>query len=213
VFEAERGRLIERLVRSGYLRSDKVIEAMAKVPRHRFLPEDVGASAYADRPLSIGLGQTISAPHMVAIMTELLGIEPDSCILEVGTGSGYQAAVLAELAPEGHVYSVERIRELATRANASLQELNYGNVEVMTGDGTLGWAKHAPYDRIMITAASPTVPKPLVDQLSDGGRLLIPVGGRWSQTLIEVCKDEVGVVDERRHGGCVFVPLVGEKGW
>jgi len=211
--DGERDRFIDRLVSNGYLKSERVIKAFGSVPRHLFVPEEIRDVAYDDCPQPIGFNQTISAPHMVAIMTELLDVRPDSGILEVGTGSGYQAAILAELAPQGLVVSLERVPELADRAGRTLRELGYGNVRVVEGDGTLGFRECAPYDRILVTAAAPAVPKSLVGQLAAGGRLLVPVGGRWSQTLLEVDRDGRGRVSERSHGGCVFVPLIGREGW
>ena len=177
------------------------------------MPSNARDSAYYDAPAPIGGGQTISAPHMVAIMTELLEVGHGSRILEVGLGSGYQAAILAELADEGLVVSVERVPELADRASRLLSGLGYDNVRVVVGDGTLGEPNHAPYDRIIVTAASPKVPEALKDQLKKGGMLLIPVGGRWSQTLVEIDKTEDGRLETIDHGGVVFVPLIGKDGW
>ncbi|MBD3388087.1 MAG: protein-L-isoaspartate O-methyltransferase [Candidatus Altiarchaeales archaeon] len=211
--DEERRELVERLVSRGYLKSKRVIEAMSRVPRHLFMPGGIRDRAYADTPQPIGSNQTISAPHMVAIMTELLDVREDSHILEVGTGSGYQAAILAELAREGDVVTVERVPELAERSRELLRSLRYDNVEVVDADGTMGHAGKAPYDRILVTAASPGVPKALADQLADDGRMLIPVGGRSGQTLLEIRKDASGRPEEICHGGCVFVPLIGEDGW
>ncbi|MDD5112014.1 MAG: protein-L-isoaspartate(D-aspartate) O-methyltransferase [Candidatus Altiarchaeota archaeon] len=211
-FVAKRRRLVECLVSEGYLRSRRVIDAMLGVPRELFVPEDARAGAYADCPMPIGFGQTISAPHMVALMTELLGLEDDSVVLEVGSGSGYQAAVIAAAAPDGFVYSVERIESLADFARDNLASCKIRNVEVVSGDGTLGYVRKAPYGRIIVTAAAPGVPESLLGQLSDGGRLLIPVGDRFLQDLVEV-RNEGGKFVEKHHGGCVFVPLIGEEGW
>jgi len=212
-YGAERRRMVEGLVRRGYLREGRVFEAMLKVRRHLFVPEESTGYAYVDSPQPIGCGQTISAPHMVAMMTELLDVERESRVLEVGLGSGYQAAVLAELAGEGMVVSVERVPELAEMGRRTLAAEGYVNVRVVVGDGTLGWPKEAPYDRIIVTAAAPHVPSALVGQLAPGGRMLLPAGGRWSQTLTEVVKDAGGMVRETTHGGCVFVPLIGVDGW
>jgi len=209
----DREMLIRRLVSEGCLRSQRVIEVMRKVPRHEFVPDDVCKSAYIDAPQPIGCNQTISAPHMVAIMTELLDVNANSNVLEIGTGSGYQAAILAELAKEGRVVSVERIKTLADRTRGLLQRLGFGNVIVVEGDGTIGCPDYSPFDRIIVTAAAPDVPPALIAQLSKGGRMLVPVGGRWSQTLLEVGKDMGGGVQARPHGGCVFVPLIGHAGW
>jgi len=204
--------MVGRLIQQGYLRSGKVIKAFKAIPRHLFVPAKLRHHAYEDRPLPIGCGQTISAPHMVAIMTELLDVQGDSTVLEVGTGSGYQAAILSQLT-KGKVTSLERLGELSTGAFQALKTLGCDNVEALTSDGSVGYPPHAPYDRVIVTAASPTIPKELVDQLADGGRLLIPLGSRYQQTLIELVKDVKGEITEFEHGGCVFVPLIGEKGW
>lgn len=210
--KSQRRRLVEGLVSQGYLKTKAVIDAMLIVPREIFVPEDLKASAYADTPLPIGHGQTISAPHMVAIMTEKLQLRVDSIVLEIGAGSGYQATVLAGIAKEGFIYTVERIPSLVEIARRNLGLCGVENVEVIASDGTLGYKEKSPYDRIIVTAAAPKIPKALVKQLKDGGLLLIPVGDRFLQTLIEVRKEEDRVV-EKSHGGCVFVPLVGEDGW
>jgi len=187
-----------------------VLAAMRKVPRHLFVPRECEQSAYDDRPLPIGHGQTISQPYMVAVMTQALKLEGDERILEVGTGSGYQAAILAEIAD--HVVSVERIPELAERATRILRNLGYVNVEVIVGDGSRGYAERAPYDGIIVTAGAPDIPQVLIDQLADGGRLVIPVGNSFQQTLTRVTRrgDETKI---ERLEGCVFVPLVGKYGW
>lgn len=210
--ERERKALVGRLVSSGYLRRSDVVEAMLRVPRHRFVPESKQGSAYVDTPLGIGHGQTISAPHMVAMMTEHLELEPQHKVLEIGAGSGYQAAVLAELLSEGVLYTVERIPELAERAEKVLQELGYSNVHVIVGEGTQGYEVEAPYDRIIVTAAAPHIPQPLLSQLKMGGKLLIPVGGRMLQELMLVVKEEKEF-KKKNLGGCVFVPLIGKDGW
>lgn len=207
----DRKRLVEGL-KGSYLKNPKVVEAMLKVPREEFIPPYQKDHAYLDQPLSIGYGQTISAPHMVAIMTELLDVKHGQHILEVGSGSGYQAAILAELVGNGKIYTVERIPELAQMAKENLEKTGYMNVEVIHSDGTIGYEKEAPYDRIIVTAAAPRVPKALVEQLKEGGILLIPVGNRMFQDLKMVKKKE-GKISERSCGGCVFVPLVGEDGW
>ncbi|HHQ45133.1 MAG TPA: protein-L-isoaspartate(D-aspartate) O-methyltransferase [Candidatus Altiarchaeales archaeon] len=194
------------------MHTPKVVEAFRKVERHLFIPQNLHAEAYADHPLPIGCGQNISAPHMVAIMTELLEVEEHSNVLEVGCGSGYQAAILSEICGKGGVVSVEYVPQLAERAGEKLRNLGYSNVKVVWGDGTLGYPEKAPYDRIIVTAAAPKIPKPLVKQLSEGGRMLIPVGGRQIQTLVEVSRID-GKILEKNHMDCVFVPLVGEEGW
>ncbi len=221
-YEGERRRLVELLRSSGYIRSDRVERAMLSVPREEFVPEDLRSLAYIDRPLPIGWGQTISAPSIVAYMTELLDARVGDKVLEVGTGSGYQAAVLAEVvAPSseprdrwGHVYSIERIPELAEFARRNLERTGYADrVTVIVGDGSKGYEPEAPYDRIIVTAAAPKVPEPLVDQLKPGGRLVIPVGPRFAQELIVVEKDPDGKVRVRRDLEVIFVPLVGDYGW
>jgi protein-L-isoaspartate(D-aspartate) O-methyltransferase len=183
---------------------------MGSVPRHRFVPPDELAWAYADGPLPIGHSQTISQPFIVALMTELLELTSTARVLEVGTGSGYQAAVLGELALE--VHSVELIPELAHKAKAILNSLGYTRVHVHLGDGSLGWKEAAPYDGIIVTAASPQVPPPLLEQLAEGGRLVIPVGGRGSQVLEVVRRAGTKFVHERNIP-VAFVPLRGEHGW
>ncbi len=212
-FERLRARLISQLRRQiggGYI-SEQVLAAMGNVPRHLFVRESDRSNAYEDYPLSIGHGQTISAPHMVGIMCSLLKIEKGMKILEIGGGSGYHAAVLAELTgPGGMVYSVERITELAEFARQNLTDAGYKNVVVTTGDGTLGLSEHAPYDCITVACAAPAVPQPLVDQLKRGGRMTIPIG-KYTQELYLVHKNDV--ISKEKSGGVVFVPLIGEYGF
>ena len=191
----------------------RVLEAMRKVPRHAFVPDDLVDQAYADRPLPIGEGQTISQPFIVGYMTEALGPKPDERVLEIGTGSGYQAAVLAELV--GEVYTIEIIEPLAERAAAVLDRLGYRNIHVKVGDGYQGWPEHAPFDAIIVTCAPDHIPEPLAHQLKIGGRIVIPVGadvgGRFwaAQELIVVRKTERGLVREKRMD-VRFVPMTGE---
>ncbi len=192
------------------IRDPRVLDAMSRIPRHLFVDEPMKSRAYDDAALPIGSGQTISQPYMVALMTELLELRGDEKVLEVGTGSGYQAALLAELARE--VYSIERMESLARKAGERLRELGYQNVQVIVGDGTAGLPEKAPFDRIIITAGTPEVPEPLKEQLADGGILVAPVGGRFSQQLVRLRKGEGGMSVEY-HTPCVFVPLVGEYGW
>jgi protein-L-isoaspartate(D-aspartate) O-methyltransferase len=212
-FERLRGRLVDQLRRQiggGHI-SEQVLAAMGNVPRHLFVRESDIANAYEDYPLSIGHGQTISAPHMVGIMCSLLEIEKGMKILEIGGGSGYHAAVLAELTgPYGMVYSVERVTELAEFARQNLTDAGYKNVVVTTGDGTLGLSEHAPYDCITVACAAPAVPQPLVDQLKRGGRMTIPIG-KYTQELYLVHKNDV--ISKEMSGGVVFVPLIGEYGF
>jgi protein-L-isoaspartate(D-aspartate) O-methyltransferase len=191
--------------------SRRVLAALERVPRERFVPQGARSHAYSDHALAIDHGQTISQPYMVAVMTQALELEGRERVLEVGTGSGYQCAVLAELASE--VFSVERIPELAEVASSLLAELGYANVRVRAGDGTLGWPEEAPFDAIVVTAAAPEPPPSLLAQLSpDGGRLVVPVGDRELQHLAVV--ERHGTEYVTRHSiGCRFVPLVGEQGW
>ena len=212
-FESARARLIGRLRRKvGIDRiSEQVLDAMMAVPRHLFVCGSDMAHAYEDYPLSIGQGQTISAPHMVGIMCSLLDIEKGMKILEIGGGSGYHAAVLAELTgPDGVVYSIERVSELVEFARQNLRNAGYENVVVTAGDGTLGLSEHAPYDRITVACAAPAIPPPLVDQLKRGGKMVIPVGD-YMQELYLVHKNDV--VSTENSGGVVFVPLIGEYGF
>lgn len=218
-FETQRRRVVESLVLMGYVKNPRVIKALLSVPRELFVPDHMREYAYVDSPLPIGHGQTISAIHMVAIMTEELDPEPGNKVLEVGTGSGYQAAVLAEIvakqdqARTGRVYTIERIRELVEQAKRNLTRAGYVEyVEVIHGDGTLGYPSKAPYDRIIVTAAAPEVPKPLLDQLAEGGRLVIPVGDLYVQRLLVIDKRN-GNLYKRYSIECIFVPLIGEYGW
>ena len=214
VLEGQHKRLVDSLKQRGYITSKAVEEAMLRVPREEFLPKGVREEAYVDSPLPIGEGQTISAPHMVAIMAENLALAPGQKVLEIGTGSGYHAAICAELvSPEGHVWTVERISSLASFAEANLKKTGYSKlVTVIFGDGSRGLPKEAPYDRIFVAAGAPDIPKPLTDQLKDGGKLLVPVGGRYYQDLIRVTRNGARLGKENL-GGCVFVPLIGEYGY
>ena len=207
-FEIQKNRLIEELRQHGI--SDRVLDAMKSVPRHLFVPERERRNAYADYPLPIGWGQTISAPHMVAIMCDLLDIQDGMKILEIGAGSGYHAAVMAVLAGSGHVYAVETIEGLAMFARDNLQKAGISNVTVIVEDGSLGFAGFAPYDRISVACAAPEILDTLTDQLKPGGKLIIPVGKHF-QELYLVTKTD-GLKKEAK-GGVVFVPLVGKKGF
>ena len=209
-FPDRRQRMVDGQIASRGVRDPRVLDAMRDVPRHRFVADDAQFQAYEDRPLPIGAGQTISQPYMVAAMTELLSPQPSSVVLEIGTGSGYQTAVLAHLA--AHVTSIERHAPLADRAGRILEMLGYANVRVLVGDGTEGHTAGAPYDRIMVTAGAPGVPDSLKRQLADGGRLVIPVGPPGFQRLVLV--ERRGFAFDVTEGeGCVFVPLVGREGW
>lgn len=186
----------------------RVFEVLSAVPRHAFVPEELVDCAYANHPLPIGHGQTISQPYIVALMTALIQPEEEDVVLEVGTGSGYQAAILSRLVKQ--VYSLEIIDTLAAQASQRLQQLGYDNVEVCTGNGHLGWPEHAPYDAIVVTAAAPSVPRALIEQLKPGGTLIIPVGGRhFGQDLLKINKDEYGRLSERSILPVIFVPLTG----
>jgi protein-L-isoaspartate(D-aspartate) O-methyltransferase len=198
------------LLRSRGIQDQHVLKAMAEIPRHLFVPEALEGQAYGDHALPIGEMQTISQPYMVARMTELLEVNKDSSVLEIGAGSGYQTAVLSVVS--GRVYSIERISELARRAQSNIRRLGCYNATVKAFDGTIGWSEHAPYDAILVAAGGPDIPDPLVAQLAIGGRLVIPVGDTEQQTLVRVIKTESGVVRED-HGACVFVKLIGRYGW
>ncbi len=202
--------MVKQQIAARGVEDPRVLEALLKVPRHLFVPPHLVDRAYDDSPLPIGEGQTISQPYMVAWMTELLELGEDSRVLEVGTGSGYQAAVLCELARE--VCTIEKIPELAREAERRLLSLGYRNFRVRVGDGTLGWPEEAPFHGIMVTAGAPSVPQPLMEQLADGGRLVIPVGPSGMQ-MLTVIKREGRSFTRSDEGSCVFVPLVGEHGW
>jgi protein-L-isoaspartate(D-aspartate) O-methyltransferase len=203
-FGARRARMVVEQIEARGVGDRRVLDAVARVPRHLFVPVGLREEAYDDCPLPIGLGQTISQPYIVAYMTELLRIDPRHRVLEIGTGSGYQAAVLAELA--GQVFSVELLPELADRARTTLEATGYGKVRVLTGDGYRGWPEHAPYDRIIVTAAPPEVPRALIDQLADGGRMVIPVG--TSMQYIRLITRRGERVSEDTTIAVRFVPLV-----
>ncbi len=209
-FEKERMAMVEEQLRRRGIRDNRVLEAMSKVPRHIFVPEAHKGASYEDRPLPIGEGQTISQPYMVAIMTQSLELGGEERVLEIGTGSGYQTAILAELAKE--VCTIERIPQLLERAQSTLQSLGYINIFFRIGDGTKGWPEKAPFDGIIVTAGAPEIPQTLLAQLADGGRLVIPVGPRYTQTLYKVTRRGKNYKEEDITG-CVFVPLLGEYGW
>ena len=190
---------------------DKVLQAMSRVPREIFVPEVIRSQAYDDTPLPIGKGQTISAPHMVAIMCDILDLQKGMNILEIGGGSGYHAAIMADIVgPEGHVYSVERVPDLVGQARENLRLAGILNVTVVEGDGSAGLPEHAPYDRISVAATAPAVPEPLKNQLKKGGKLVIPVGAGYQELLLVTRKNGF-VVEEKM--GVVFVPLIGEHGF
>jgi protein-L-isoaspartate(D-aspartate) O-methyltransferase len=203
--------MVETQIVGRGVRDQRVIDAMLKVPRHLFVQEAMSAQAYSDSPLPIGYRQTISQPYMVALMTELLALEGTEKVLEIGTGSGYQSAILAMLA--GHVYTVERIRELALRARQTLDGLGLLNVNLRITDGTTGWEDAAPFDAIMVTAGAPDIPEVYLEQLALGGRLVIPVGSETDQSLVRVVRLPDGSFVREDHGGCRFVKLIGRYGW
>ncbi len=209
-YEKERNRMVEEQIIARGVKDERVLAAMRKVPRHEFLPEGIRGMAYQDSALPLGEAQTMSQPYMVALMTELLELTGAERVLEIGTGSGYQAAVLSELCEK--VYTVERIKKLADRARESLDRLGYRSVAIKVYDGTYGWKEMAPFDAIMVTAGAPDVPAPLVEQLKEGGRMVIPVGERFGQTLLKIVKTPAGPVTERSIP-CMFVPLIGNHGW
>ena len=213
-FELERKKLVDSLVRRGYISKPEVIRAMMKVPRHFFVPKAIENHAYHDCPQQIGEGQTISAPHMVGIMVEKLDLKPGQRVLEVGGGSGYHSAVVAEIVGEkGHVYSVEFIQALVRMGKENIKKCGLDNiVTILPGDGSQGLLKYAPYDRIFVTCASPDLPEPLLKQLKDRGKLLIPTGSRYYQTLI-YCEKKGKKIIRKDYGGCVFVPLRGKYGF
>jgi protein-L-isoaspartate(D-aspartate) O-methyltransferase len=211
MFEQQRERLITTLMKEGYIKSEQVKSAFLTIPREAFIPASLQNYAYVDTPLDIGQGQTISAPHMVAIMCEALDLVEGQKILEIGTGSGYHAAIVAQLVGKtGKVYSIERFDFLAKNATENLKKVGITNITVKVGDGSGGLPLYQPYDRIYVTCAAPDVPPPLLEQLQDPGKLLVPVGDMYCElTLLEKKK---GTINSRQLGGCVFVPLVGKYG-
>jgi protein-L-isoaspartate(D-aspartate) O-methyltransferase len=209
LYQPQRARMVE-LLKSRGIKNESVLQAMREIPRHLFVPEALAAKAYGDHALPIGDMQTISQPFMVARMTELLEVDKDSTVLEIGAGSGYQTAVLSAVA--GRIFSLERISELARQGQANIRKIGCYNATIKCFDGTLGWSEHAPYDAILVAAGSPDIPEPLVAQLKVGGRLVLPVGTTDQQTLVRIIKTEDGVVREN-HEYCVFVKLIGRHGW
>ena len=210
-YSIARRRMVEDQVLARGVKDQRVIDAMLRVPRHLFVPDALAAQAYSDFPLPIGDRQTISQPYMVAVMSEALQLQGDEKVLEIGTGSGYQAAVLALLARQ--VFSLERIPALARQARRILDNCGFARVNVRVTDGTFGWEEEAPFAGIVVTAGAPTVPQPYRDQLAIGGRLVIPVGDRVSQLLVRVTRISEREFREERLCGCRFVPLVGGLGW
>jgi len=211
MYKQERERLVTNLYSEGYIKTEPVKQAFLTIPRETFLPESLKNFAYVDIPLDIGQGQTISAPHMVAIMCESLDIKNGQKVLEVGTGSGYHAAIVAQLIGEtGQVYTIERFESLAKKAKENLKKIRCTNVIVEVGDGSCGLPSYQPYDRIYVTCAAPYLPQPLIDQLQDYGKLLVPIGDKFCELIL--LEKEKGKSVIHRLGGCVFVPLVGKYG-
>lgn len=202
--------MVQKQLVSRRITDRRVLAAMEEVPRHFFVDKGLRDEAYDDTPLSIGQGQTISQPYMVAVMTQLLELKGDERVLEIGTGSGYQAAVLTRLCR--WVYTIETFEKLSMKARQAIDLCGYTNITFMVGDGSRGWPSEAPFDAIMVTAGAPDIPRPLIEQLREGGNLVIPVGDRWSQTLKRVIKTSKGF-DVENHTGCRFVDLTGEHGW
>jgi protein-L-isoaspartate(D-aspartate) O-methyltransferase len=209
-YEEMRGRMVDEQIMGRGIADKRTLDALRKVPRHEFVPEKLRMSAYSDYPLPIGSGQTISQPYMVALMTERLGLKGDEKILEIGTGSGYQTAILAELCRQ--VYSIERFEGLAEVARGILARLGYVNFKIKVGDGTLGWEEFAPYDGAIVTAGAPGIPESLAAQIKEGGRIVIPIGSEFSQVLT-VAEKTGKIVNASPVCGCMFVPLIGKEGW
>lgn len=209
-FARERDQMVTEQLEVRGIKDKRVLAAFRKVSRDNFIPLEYKAESYGDHPVPIGSGQTISQPYMVALMTECLDLKETDRVLEIGTGSGYQAAILAELC--SGVYTIERFSSLTERARGVLDELGYSNINLKVGDGSCGWEEYAPYNGIIVTCGAPSVPAPLKEQLAVGGRLVIPVGGGFSQTL-KIIEREESRFKETEVCGCVFVPLVGKYGW
>jgi protein-L-isoaspartate(D-aspartate) O-methyltransferase len=209
-FHIARKKMLEQQLIARGIRNPRVLEAMGRVPRHEFVDPGMAAQAYLDHPLNIGCKQTISQPYIVGLMTQSLGLKGSEKVLEIGTGSGYQTAILAELTKQ--VFSVERVNTLSNRARMALYRLGYSNVSLRIGDGTTGWPEEAPFDAILVTAGAPEVPQVYADQLAEGGRLVIPCGDEAAQDLMRVRKVDGRLVEENL-GACRFVKLLGQHGW
>ena len=209
-FDLSRERMVKNQLIARGIKDKKVLQAMSKIPRHLFIEDALYGEAYNDHPVPIGEKQTISQPYIVALMTEALKLKGDEKTLEIGTGSGYQTAILAELS--SRVYTIERIKSLLGKARKLLAQLGYDNILFKAFDGTLGWKEYAPFDAIMVTAGAPHIAKPLIDQLADNGRMIIPVGDRYSQELIKVIRKGKDL-EQESLGGCRFVNLIGVHGW
>ena len=209
-FNLSRERMVKNQLVTRGIKNKRVLQAMSKVPRHLFIEDALYGEAYNDHPVPIGEKQTISQPYIVALMTEALELKGNENTLEIGTGSGYQTAILAELT--SRVYTIERIKSLLGHARKLLSHLGYDNILFKAFDGTLGWKEYAPFDAIMVTAGAPHIAKPLIDQLADNGRMIIPVGDRYSQELIKVIRKGKDL-EQKSLGGCRFVNLIGAHGW
>lgn len=209
-FDDLRERMVQEQLRARGIADERVLGAFLRVPRHEFVPPDLQSQAYADRPLPIGNGQTISQPYIVALMLTCLRLQGHERVLEIGAGSGYQTALLSELGLE--IFSIERLPDLMCDVSERLARLGFENVQVSTGNGTLGWPEHAPFDAIIVSAAAPQVPAPLVKQLGDGGRMVLPVGPQDGQMLVAIEKRGERLL-RSDVAPCVFVPLIGEHGW
>jgi protein-L-isoaspartate(D-aspartate) O-methyltransferase len=210
-FDISRKRMVDTQLIARGIADRRVIEAMLKIPRHLFVQEAMAAQAYNDTSLPIGEKQTISQPYMVALMTELLALSGGETVLEIGTGSGYQAAVLSQLVRR--VYTIERLPQLATRARRLFDELGLTNIAMKIDDGTVGWSTEAPFDAVIVTAGAPDIPEALVSQLAAGGRLVIPVGDQLDQELVRLVKSEDGTLLQEKSVPCRFVRLIGKDGW
>jgi protein-L-isoaspartate(D-aspartate) O-methyltransferase len=212
-YKKQRARMVETQIKMRGITDARVLKAMETVPRHLFIDEGLIDQAYSDNPLPIGERQTVSQPYIVALMTEAMELKGKEVVLEIGTGSGYQTAILAELVER--VFSIERIAALASRARKILDQLNYYNVAIRVGDGSYGWKEESPFDAIITTAAAPGVPRYLIEQLLVGGRLIIPVGARDVQTLYKFTRlsEDVNDLKTEDLGGCRFVSLIGDSGW
>jgi protein-L-isoaspartate(D-aspartate) O-methyltransferase len=208
-FNKLRKEMVKTQIKLRGIKDKRVIKAMQKVPRHLLIPEEYRYLAYEDRPVPIGFNQTISQPYIVALMTELLELKGDEKVLEIGTGSGYQAAILAEICKE--VYTIEIIEELGRRAEENLKKLGYKNIKVKIGDGFLGWKEFSPFDRIIITCAVPFVPQPLIEQLKEGGKIVLPLGEEFSTQILTVVEKKNGKLTYRDITGVIFVPMTGEE--
>ncbi len=207
----KRHEMVEYQIKARGIKDERILRSMLSVPRHLFIPEKFSCEAYEDYPVPIGKGQTISQPYIVAAMTEALELEGDERVLEIGTGSGYQTAILAEIVKE--VFTIEREKALLDRAKEILDRLGYKNIRYKLGDGTLGWPEEAPFQRIIVTAAAPEIPPPLKDQLAESGIMVLPVGERYNQILMKVIKRKDQVFEVKELFECAFVPLVGEYGY